>query len=203
MTASRYAPLAFHHLAHGATYFRPRQNLPRQVTQDDPAIHCMTDLRQVSAIMVSMTTPLFMAHERMIKSGVRLLLVADPDGTVRGLITSRDIQGEKPQRILEKSGGRYDELLVRDIMTLGPKLDVLMMDQVLTARVGDIIATLRASGRQHSMVADTDPDSGKLAIRGLFSLSQIAHQLGIEIDTASRATTFAELEAALNSPKGG
>lgn len=194
-----YRPLSFQHLDFGATYFRPRQYLPDRVTQDSPAIDCMTDLRQVAAIMVSMTTPLKMAHERMIKSGVRLLLVADADGAVKGLITSRDIQGEKPMRILEKTGSRYDELLVRDLMTITPKLEVLSMEDVLNSRVGDIIATLKEVNRQHAMVIDTDPDSGKQAVRGIFSLSQIAQQLGIKIDPSQRATTFADLEQALSN----
>ncbi|HXH02423.1 MAG TPA: CBS domain-containing protein [Candidatus Competibacteraceae bacterium] len=200
MDKSRYKPLPFHHLETGATYFRPRQHLPERVTEDDPAIDCMTDLRQVTAILVSLTTPLHMAHERMVKGGVRLLLVADPDGTVRGLITSRDIQGEKPMKILEKTGGRYEDLLVRDIMTLHGKLEVLRMEDVLRAKVGDIIATLKEVDRQHAMVVDTDPDTGKLAIRGIFSLSQIAQQLGLPIDPSQRATTFAELEQALTHP---
>jgi hypothetical protein len=43
------------------------------------------------------------------------------------LITSRDIEGEKPARILAKAGGAWEDLLVADIMTLKPKLDVLLM----------------------------------------------------------------------------
>lgn len=200
MTQQPFKPLTLHSLEYGATYFRPRQHLPERVTEQSPALECMTDLRQVSAQLVSMTTPLNMALERMVKVGVRLLLVADPDGTVRGLITSRDIQGEKPQRIMHKLGCRFEELTVRDIMTLHTKLEVLRFSDVTRARVGDIIATLRTLGRQHAMVVDLDPDTQKLAIRGLFSLSQIGQQLGITLDPAQRATTFAELEHALTHP---
>jgi CBS domain containing-hemolysin-like protein len=141
-----------------------------------------------------------LALERMVKGGVRMLLVVDPDGHVRGVITSRDIQGEKPLKIMEKSGGTRDELLVRDIMTMRGKLNVLMMDDVLGAKVGDIIATLKQVDRQHAMVVDTDPDSGQLALRGIFSLSQIGRQLGLAIQPSEKATTFADLEQALNRP---
>jgi hypothetical protein len=196
-----FKPLEFHTVKTSMTYFRPRQDLPERVTENDPAINAMTDLRQVTLLMVSLTTPLRMARERMIKGGVRMLLVADPDGTVRGLLTSRDVEGERPQKIVDKTGGKWEDLLVRDIMTLKGKLQVLAMDDVRQATVGDIIATLREVNRQHAMAADTDPDSGRQAVRGIFSLSQIARQLGLHIDPSLRATTFADLEEAI--VKGG
>ncbi len=197
MQTHKYRPLKFRHLDTGVTCFRPRQHLPDRITQDSPATDAMTDLRQVSAQMVSLQTPMNVALERMIKGGVRLLLVADPDGTIRGVITSRDIQGEKPMKLMEKTGTKREELTVRDIMTLYPRLEVLDITDVLRATVGDIIATLREQGRQHALVVDTDPDSGKEAVRGVFSLSQIGQQLGIEIHPQVRPTTFAEIESAL------
>jgi CBS-domain-containing membrane protein len=147
--------------------------------------------------MVSLTTPLDMALERMIKSNVRMLLVTEADGKIQGLITSRDIQGEKPMKILEKTGGTFRDLVVGDLMTLKSKLEVLMMGDVLRAKVGDIIATLKEVDRQHAIVVDTDPYTGELAVRGIFSLAQIGRQLGLEISPTQRATTFADLEWAM------
>ena len=191
-----YQPLPFHHLESGVSYFRPKQQLPERVGADDPAIQAMTDLSQVTAYTTELTTPLGKALDYMVKRGVRLLLTRDADGQVVGLITSRDIEGEKPTRILAKAGGAWEDLLVADIMTLQPKLEVLLMKDVLKARVGDIIASLRQAGRQHAMVVDHDPETGQLAVRGIFSLSQIGLQLGLDIDPARQPTTYAELEKA-------
>lgn len=199
MELKNFKPIRFHSLETGASYFRPKQELPERVKVTDPAIDCMTDLRQVTLLMVSPTTPLNMALERMVKSGVRMLMVVDPDGTVRGLITSRDLEGEKPLKIQEKTGIKREDLVVRDIMTLKGKLEALMMEEVLRAKVGDIIVTLREVNRQHAMAVETDPDTGKLAVRGIFSLSQIGRQLGLSIDPSQKATTFAELEQAIAS----
>lgn len=196
----QYKSLNFHTLETNMSYFRPRQDLPEQVTLDNPAVDVMTDLRQVTTVMVSLTTPLSMALERMVKSGVRMLLVTNAEGIVQGLITSRDLEGEKPMRITEKTGLSREDLLVRDIMTLRGKLEVLMMEDILRAKVGDIVATLKGVNRQHAMVVDTEPTTEKLAVRGIFSLSQIGRQLGLNIDPSRRATTFAELEQALNHP---
>ena len=191
-----YQLLSFHHFENGAGYFRPRQQLPEHVTEDDPAISVMTDLSQVTAYTTELSTPVTKALENMVKRGVRMLLVRDADGQIVGLLTSRDIEGDKPNRILAKAGGAWEDLLVADIMTLKPNLEVLLMDDVSKARVGDIIATLRHVNRQHAMVLDADPRTGNPAVRGIFSLSQIGLQLGLDIDPAHHPTTYAELEKA-------
>ncbi len=194
--ANPYQPLPFHRLDAGAGYFRPRQHLPEHVTADDPALSVMTDLSQVTTYTTELATPLSKAQETMIKRGVRMLLVRDADGQIVGLLTSRDIESDRPDRILTKAGGAWEDLLVADIMTLKPKLEVLLMENVVNARVGDIIATLRQVNRQHAMVVDSDPKTGKPAVRGLFSLSQIGLLLGLDIDPARQPTTFADLERA-------
>ena len=81
-------------------------------------------------------------------------------------------------------------------MTLQPRLDVLRLEDVRVARVGDVLATLRQMNRQHALVVDNDPATGRPAVRGLFSLSQIGLLLGLDLDPAQRATTYAELEQA-------
>lgn len=194
--AQDYQPLPFHRLDSGASYFRPRQSLPERVTTDDPALAAMTDLSQVTAYTTELTAPLSKAQDLMIRRGVRLLLVNNPNHQIIGLITSRDLEGEKPARILAKAGGAWEDLLVADIMTLQPKMEVLLMEEVANARVGDIIATLRQADHQHALVVDTDPETGKPAVRGLFSLSQIGLQLGLDIDPAQQATTYADLARA-------
>ena len=81
-------------------------------------------------------------------------------------------------------------------MTICPKVQVVLMKDVLSARIGDIIATLRQVNRQHTLVVDTRPDNSQPALRGVFSLSQIALQLGLDIDPTRGPTTYADLEKA-------
>jgi CBS domain containing-hemolysin-like protein len=194
-----YQALAFETLGKPISYFQPRQHLPDSVTLDSPAIDVMTDLRQVTAVTARMTMPIHEALQRMRKRAVRLLLVTDlDDGTVYGLITARDIQGEKPVKLAQKLGYEPSQLVVRDLMTLKGRLEVLPYDAVLNAKVGNIVASLRDSGRQHALVVDADPDrDGVPAVRGIISLAHIGRQMGLDLDTAERATTYAELEAAL------
>jgi CBS-domain-containing membrane protein len=136
------------------------------------------------------------ANRRMIQRGVRLLLVVDGARTVAGLMTANDILSEKPLQVINQRGGRREEIVVRDIMTPQSQLEVLDMRDVRNARVGHIVATLKESGRQHAVTVDVD-SGGRQSVRGLFSLTQIARQLGVVLQTSVVAHTFSEIEASL------
>ncbi|CDI02295.1 MAG: CBS domain-containing protein [Candidatus Competibacter denitrificans] len=191
-----YQALPLHGLDRGIHHARPKQQLPRRITIDDPALSVMTDLCQITAITIDLTTPLTKAVDLMIRRRVRILLVCDADDAILGVLTSRDIDSEKAARIIAKTGISRDELLVSDVMTLRPKLQVLMMEDVLGARIGDIIATLRQVSRQHALVLDTDPENDIAAVRGIFSLAEIGLRLGLNINRSQQPTTYAELEKA-------
>lgn len=175
--AKEYAPLQAHPFKPGATFVRPTQQLPERVTLNDAALDVMTDLRHVSVLNVRAKTSMDKANAKMIRYGVRMLLVLDDADTVVGLITATDILGEKPMRFLQDMGGTHADILVRDIMTLQRELEVLKLQDVEKAKVGHIVATLKKAGRQHAIVVDESSD-GTQAVCGLFSSTQIARQLG-------------------------
>jgi len=197
MVASKILPL--YTLSGLVSYFEPGQELPAQVTATSPAVLAMTDLRQQMAFTIEPNASIDRALERMKSAGVRLLFVANGEREILGLITSTDILGEKPLQFHNDLHQRYEEIMVRDIMTPQSRLEVLYMQDVLRASVRDIVATLQSVGRRHALVLDDDVRTGKPAIRGIFSASQIGKQLGQVIDTTEVATTFAEVEMALNS----
>jgi CBS-domain-containing membrane protein len=196
---NEFKPVPLHPLPSSARYFEPSQELPAKVRDRSPAVLVMTDLRQQIAFTVEPNVPIAWALDRMKTMGVRLLFVTNSNKEVLGLITSTDIQGEKPLQLHKALNLRHEEIMVRDIMTPQDQLEVLLMDDVLRACVGDIVATLRGVGRHHALVLDTEPRSGRPAIRGIFSVSQISKQLGQLIETTEVANTFAEVEVALNS----
>ncbi len=193
---SHYQPLPLHRLESGAGYFQPPRQPLTRVTLDHPAVAALTDFSRISVHIAELSTPLGAVQRMMMKCKIRLLPVCDAEGCIVGLITSRDLDGDKAHRILAKAGVAWDELCVADLMTLRLKLQVLLMQDVSKARVGDIIATLRQVHHQHALVVDDDPQTGQPAVRGIFSLSQIALQLGLSLDPALRPTTYAELEQA-------
>jgi hypothetical protein len=89
-----------------------------------------------------------------------------------------------------------DELLVNHVMTPIDKVEVVSLLDVIKSDVGHVLATLTASGRRHALVVEVD-DDGTERIRGIFSASQLARQLGVPVSTGEVARTFAEIEAAI------
>lgn len=165
---------------------------------DSPALEVMTDLRQVFAVTVGAGESVTRATQVMIARRVRLLLVVGADGLIEGLISARDAMGEKPVKLLqERRVARFEDLTIGDLMVPRNAIDVLDIEAVLRAEVGTIVETLKKSGRQHALVVETDSENGVEVVRGIFSATQIARQLGVALPIVEVAETFAEITSAL------
>jgi len=186
-----YSALAMSRLPAGARVAEPPP--PEHVSLDDPAFSVMTDLRVVRAATTTPGELMSRAHAQMIQRGVRLLFVLERDSGIVGVITATDILGEKPLRFTQSHGATHAEIVVSDVMTPASMLEAIPFQDVAQMRVGHIVATHKAVRRQHLMVVE---DNGR-RVRGLFSLSQVARQLGIQLQTTQVAQTFADIEAAL------
>ncbi len=193
---SRYNALKSVPLKTGTTCLRPTQSLPSHVKLDSPAVDVMTDLSKVSVVSVRAKTSMDKANAKMIKYGVRMLLVLDDNEQMAGLVTASDLMGEKPMRYLQHMGGTHADIMVRDIMSPLRELEVMGTGDVSKAKVGDIVATLKHANRQHALVACESAD-GRQTICGLFSVTQIARQLGAQVHNFELARTFAEIETVI------
>ena len=125
------------------------------------------------------------------------MLVTNSKGDVVGLLTATDVLGEKPMQCVQKNGIKHEEITVKDVMTRQEDIEVLTLKQVIQAKVIDVIETLKVHNRNHALVVDTDTLSGRQMVRGIFSASQIARQLGVATQIHSVAKTFAQIEAVL------
>lgn len=196
MIREQYKILLQTRLEQCASYYQAESLPLRSVQLDSPAIEVMTDLKRTQAVTIGPDATLTAVNKAMMRNTVRSLLVADERRCILGIITSTDTMGEKPMQIVLERGIRHEEVLVRDIMTPRDRLEVLDMEVVRAAEVGHVVATLKWTGRQHALVAEEDA-SGRQMIRGIFSASQIARQLGMTIHAVQIASTFAEIEAAI------
>lgn len=169
---------------------------PPPVAPDSPALEVMTDLSRVPLATIAPEASLAEANHSMIIRGVRMLLVVAGDSRVAGLITTNDIFGEKPVLVAQRRQSPLMELRVTDVMVPVERMEALAIEEVRKARVGDIVATLRADGRAHALVLGRNA-LGRQTLQGIFSASQIARQLGVQIQTYEVARTFAEIEAVI------
>ncbi len=156
-----------------------------KVTMDSPATLVMTDLTQVTAATTEPHATMDAAHLLMMQRGVRMLLAQDADGGLAGIITANDILGEKPMNLVHERRIRHAEILVADVMTPVSRVEAMAWRAVQQSR------------RQHALVVQ-DGHDGRPQVRGIFSLSQIARQLGMPLQLPEAADSFAELEAVLS-----
>jgi CBS domain-containing protein len=168
-----------------------------RVTVDSPALQVMTDLTQVKAATTHPSTGLVQAEQQMIYQGVRMLFVVTDMPSIEGLITASDLRGEKPMRVVHARNVRYDELSVADVMDGLATLEAIDLDQMHTATVGNLIATLKKFGRNHVLVVQNATEQRPRRARGVISRAQIERQLGSPIDITPIASSFSELERAL------
>jgi CBS domain-containing protein len=166
------------------------------VGADSPAIEAMTDFLRVSVVVIGPDASVIEANAQMIARGVRLLMVTGAGDRLEGLITARDILGEKPMQVAG-AGCKRDELKVAELMTPISAVDTLYLKEVLNVRVVDILDALKRLGRQHILVEDVDAATGLPRVRGVFSATNIGRQLGVPVLGFELASTFAEIEAAL------
>ncbi|MBK1673682.1 histidine kinase [Ectothiorhodospira shaposhnikovii] len=193
---ARYTLVPSHALTDDAVVHRFRQGLPQRVTMEDPAVDVMTDFRRVEAVTVSPEAAMDAALQKMIHSGVRLLIVVSDDDQIQGVVTARDILGERPVKVVSDERIAHNELAVKHVMTHRNDISAIDHYDVVLARVGDIVATLREAGRQHGLVVEFE--NGREVVRGVFSLTQIGRQLGVEISAEGPVQSFAQIEKLLN-----
>jgi CBS domain len=202
-----YQPLPIRELGAHAGFRRPLAPEAPRVSAEAPAVQVMTDLSRVAPATIRPQAPLAGANQFMITRGVRLLLVADDQENVLGVISASDILSERPMRVAIERGLRRDELTVADVMTPAEQVEVIDYADVAPARVGHVLETLRRAGRQHALVIDFDeqpsrrpfePPARRPMVRGIFSISQIARQLGVAVEPGTEvARTFSEIESAI------
>jgi CBS-domain-containing membrane protein len=194
MERPNYSPLSQFAMASSGCSVLDAHNLP-PVRADSPALDVMTDLAKIPVATIAPDDLLSDANQSMLLRGVRLLLVTTDDEQICGLIATVDFLGEKPVQVAQKLGVMRHELHVSDVMTPVGNIDVLLLTDVVSAKVGHIVATLKAATRVHALVIEEI--NGQQVLRGIFSASQIARQLGIPSVSHEAARTFAEIEAAI------
>lgn len=193
-----YHSLPHHLISQPISVLSPPEHHDAAVTMESPAISCMTDLSQIRPLMIDPFATLAEANGRMINFAVRMLFVTQAHQQMIGIITASDILGEKPVKYMHEVGCSHEDILVRDIMTPVATLEALNLTEVERARVGDVVETLRSSGRQHALVVETNATEKIEHVCGIFSTSQINRMMNARVEVAEVATSFAAIQSALS-----
>lgn len=161
---------------------------------DDPATSAMTDLTKTRVITINPKNSIELAHELMKHAGVRMLVVKGSNNELSGLITYRDIVGEKPITIINNENIARNDIEVQQIMTPLSELNPFLYSDVEHSSIRNVIVQLRNANRQHAIVIEGTEDDPGYFIRGIFSITQIGRLLGTEISPDGHVQSFAEFE---------
>jgi CBS domain-containing protein len=163
---------------HSSSGHLPRRTIPvNPIKFSDPAISAMSDFSRQYPVTVSEDRQIGAALTDMARLGVRALLVVN-DLKVVGLITSYDIEGDRPiEYVQQLHDARHNEVRVGQIMTRWQDLTTLNWSAVRSARVADVLQALYDTALMHLLVVEIESD-GTTCVRGLFSRAQIEQQLG-------------------------
>ena len=148
-------------------------------SDSDPAFKVMTDFAMVTPITVEPILSIDLALTKMKDSGVRLLLVTDVRDNISGVITSYDIQGEKPVKFSRQSGVHHTRIRVENIMTPLEDMPAFDFGFVQQSLVRHVINTMKRLNRQHALVVEME--AARQNIRGMFSTTQISKMVGVRV----------------------
>jgi CBS domain-containing protein len=159
-------------------------SLPRRSILDgqplepgDPAIYAITDFKRDYPMTVDAERQIDDALGDMIRLGVRALLVAKEQRLV-GLITSYDIQGERPIQFLQSSNySRHLDIRVVHVMTPWDELMVLDWEELEAARAAELLMLFEQTNLTHLLVIEGNRKAGSSTVRALASRARLVRQL--------------------------
>jgi hypothetical protein len=157
----------------------PRRSIldGQRLEPGDPAIYAITDFKRDYPMTVEPERQIDDALSEMIRLGVRALVVAKEQRLV-GLVTSYDIQGERPMQFLQSSNySRHQDIRVMHIMTPWDELLALDWESVESARAGELWALFQRTSLTHMLIVEVDRKSSHSVVRALASRARLVRQL--------------------------
>jgi CBS domain-containing protein len=161
----------------------PRRSIldGQELKMSDPAIYAVTDFTRDYPMTVDPERQIDDALSDMIRLGVRALLVAK-DQRLVGLVTSYDIQGERPMQFLQSSNySRHEDIRVVHVMTPWDELVALDWESVESAHAGELHAAFEHTHLTHLLVIETDHKTRRSVVRALASRARLIRQLGDQV----------------------
>jgi len=167
--------------------------LPEITHINDPAVSVMVDFQYHIPPIISAHKSLDEARTEMEIYHLPVLLVANYEKKIIGIVTAEDILGEKPVKVSQERRIPRNEIEVEMVMSPFKNATVVTLDDLTHAKVGHIIQTFRETKQHILLVTHED----KLC--GLFSASLISRQLDKDItQVLSEAESIAELQRDLH-----
>lgn len=197
MPDQRFKPVPWTKLTRGVPCYLQKPADPTSIHIHSPAIEVMTDYRRARPVTISPNASLDEANKMMARSNAQFLLVADEHEHLLGIVTDTGTQGSRPLAVAHQKSVRPSELVVADVMIdKHDEAEVTHLSDVLNARVGNVLAMLKALGTTYCLVVDHD-EAEHHVLCGVFSLPRIERLIGLDPQTEELAHTFSQVVSSL------
>lgn len=161
--------------------FLRKSYLPELVHLDDPAICVMRDFNQNRPNITNEHVSMDEALNEMKMTGCHLLLVTNDDNNLLGLISTEDLLGEKPIKLMNHNRIDRSHIKVKMIMTPISEIELICYESIQRARVGNVVATMKKNNSHYAFIIENHDGESHPTIRGLFNTTQISKQLHSEV----------------------
>ncbi|KPZ68000.1 CBS domain protein [Shewanella sp. P1-14-1] len=141
------------------------------------ATSVFTDFKLLKPLVIKLNTAAVDVEHLMKQSHVRLKIVIDERGYFMGLVSLQMLHSQEMQKHVAQGFPR-EQLLLSDFMLPKSALKAIHYEDLLNARISDVIETLKRSQHQHCLVVDNKLN----VIRGLISANDIVRKLKLPID---------------------
>lgn len=156
--------------------------LPKVVHLDDDAIEAMIDFRLVKPLIFAKTELMMEAYRTMELSDLHVALVLDSDKQLVGLISLEQMLGERPVKMIESRRVERKDVHLVSMMSPLENVVIVDFDKLKHAKVGHVVATLKAVQRYYILVVERSSGDGeKRIVRGVFLASHLSRLLGEHI----------------------
>lgn len=194
MPTKTYTPINTLALREGVGYLHP-PGLPAIAHWHDPAQQVLVDFKYMRAETIGADESIDAALALMRVCSYHVLLVTDKEDKILGLISAEDLLGEKPLKAIQERRLARADISVRMVMTPQKAVLVFDIETLRHAKVGHIVSTLHAHKQHYALAVKIDETHKTQTVRGLFSLSLIAKQLGEDVASdVPEAHSIAELQ---------
>lgn len=150
---------------------------------------------QQQALVLSESTRLPEAEERINQTGHRYVGILDAEKNLSGILLARELHSRHTGALSSALQLPWRQIEVRHVMVPITQLPVIERRQLATARIGDIAATMQAAAKDFVLVED----EGQLV--GFIASLRILELTGESVRLYPRANTFAEVFTALKHPE--
>lgn len=145
---------------------------------NSPALSIFTDFDHSQPMVIDSRTSAVNTLEIMEKTHAFMRLIVDSQSKFFGVITKHQLLHRKMVKMANKLSCNLDELLITDLMVPREELLSLDYEQLTSAKVSDVVRSLKENGLHHILVIDHQQHH----IRGMISANDVARKLKVPID---------------------